>query len=66
MERTLIDMARDLDRALNAARDPREMRRLIGCRRLVRAAMSFGQAMAAYEAENPVPPLRETFGFRLG
>lgn len=47
--------AREIDRRLNATRDPAEMRRLITRRRLVRAALAFEAAMARLERENPVP-----------
>lgn len=53
-DRTDLDEARDLDRALNATTDPGEMRTLISRRRLVRAALDFDQAMRDFEAENPV------------
>lgn len=52
---TMIEEARRLDRALNAARDPEEMKTLIGQRRLARAGMAFDHAMSAYEEANPVP-----------
>ncbi len=58
--------ARELDRQLNAARDPAEMRRLITRRRLVRAGMDFDAAVKRLELELPVSPIREAFPFRLG
>lgn len=62
------DRAREIDRRLNATRDPAEMARLISRRRLVRAAMSFDVAMRRYERDNPIPPAatRESFPHRLG
>jgi hypothetical protein len=58
--------ARELDRRLNACTDPGEMKALISRRRLVRAGMDFDRAMEAFERDNPLPPLRESFPFRLG
>lgn len=52
--------ARDLDRRLNAATDPAEMRDLIRQRRLVRAALQFEHAMEEFERANPVGPIGET------
>lgn len=49
------DESRDLDRRLNAATDPAEMRALITRRKLVRAGLEFEQAMRRYERKNPVP-----------
>jgi hypothetical protein len=62
------DQARALDRELNATRDPQRMRELISRRRLVRAALSFDEAMRQYERDNPIPPAatRESFPYRLG
>jgi hypothetical protein len=62
------DQACEIDKALNATRDPTEMARLIGRRRLVRAAMSFAEVMRQFERDNPIPPAatRESFPFRLG
>jgi len=53
--------AREIDRALNAATDPGEMRRLITRRRLVRAGLDFEHAMQEFERDNPVRPVPETF-----
>ena len=50
------DQARDIDRRLNAATDPDEMRRLIGQRRLVRAELEFQHAMQQYRREHPSEP----------
>jgi hypothetical protein len=47
--------ARDLDRKLNAATDPAEMRALITRRRLVRAGMAFDHAMQQFERSSPIP-----------
>ena len=56
--------ARELDRRLNEARDPAEMRALITRRKLVRAGMEFEAALAAYERANPVPAtLPDSFPF---
>jgi hypothetical protein len=55
--------AREIDRALNATRDPAEMRRLITRRRLVRAGLAFEAALAVYERRNPVGPVRDSFLF---
>jgi hypothetical protein len=55
--------ARAIDRALNAARDPREMASLISRRRLVRARMAFEQAMEQFERDVPLPPIRDSFPF---
>ncbi len=55
--------ARDVDRRLNAATDPAEMRALIARRRLVRAGMTFEHAMEQYERRNPVAPIRDSFPF---
>jgi hypothetical protein len=54
---------RDLDRRLNAATDPAEMKAPIGRRRLVRAGLEFDQAMRQFEERNPVGPLRDSFSF---
>lgn len=53
----MIDLteARAIDRAMNATRDPAEMRALITRRRLVRAGLAFEFAMERLERENPVP-----------
>jgi hypothetical protein len=61
-----IEEARDLDRRLNAATDPAEMRALIARRRLVRRGMEFDAAMAEFERSNPVGPIRDGFPSRLG
>jgi hypothetical protein len=58
---TDVDQARDLDRRLNAATDPAEMRTLILRRRLVRAGMSFSAALQQFERDNPVGPLEDSF-----
>jgi hypothetical protein len=55
--------ARDLDRRLNAATDPAEMKALISRRRLVRAACEFEHAMEQYERRHPVGPVRDSFPF---
>jgi hypothetical protein len=55
--------ARAIDRALNATRDPAEMRRLITRRRLVRAGLAFEAALEQYERRNPVGPVRDSFPF---
>jgi hypothetical protein len=48
-------------RALNATRDPAEMRALIARRKLVRAGLEFEQAVRQYEASNPVRPFVDRF-----
>jgi hypothetical protein len=53
--------SRDLDRRLNAATDPAEMRRLITARKLNRAGLAFEQALQQYEERHPVGPVRESF-----
>lgn len=55
--------ARALDKALSAARDPREMASLISRRRLCRAGMAFERAMQQYERSAPVGPIRDSFPF---
>jgi hypothetical protein len=59
----LRDESRALDRRLNAATDPAEMRALITRRRLVRAGLAFEQAMQHHEARHPVGPVRDSFPF---
>jgi hypothetical protein len=58
-----IHEVRDLDRRLNAATDPAEMRALISRRRLVRAGLDFDFALRQSEGRNPVGPLRDSFPF---
>jgi hypothetical protein len=59
--------ARAIDKALNAARDPAEMRRLITRRRLIRAGMTFEQSLAQYERSNPLPAVfTDRFPVTLG
>jgi hypothetical protein len=50
-------MAEDLaiSRALDATRDPAEMRALITRRKLVRAGAEFELAIARYERSSPIP-----------
>jgi hypothetical protein len=55
--------SRDLDRRLNAATDPAEMRALITRRKLVRAGLSFERAIRQYERRHPVGPVRDSFPF---
>jgi hypothetical protein len=58
---SMIDRAREIDRRLNAARDPREMKAAITARRLIRAGMAFEHAMEQLERRSPVGPIRESF-----
>jgi hypothetical protein len=51
----LYEESRDLDRRLNAATDPAEMRRLITRRKLNRAGLEFETALRQYERANPLP-----------
>jgi hypothetical protein len=55
--------AREIDRALNATRDPAEMRRLITRRRLVRAGLAFEAALQQFEERHPVGLVRDSFPF---
>lgn len=60
------DQARAIDRALNAATDPAEMRAFITRRRLVRAGLEFEAAIRQYGERNPVGPIGDTSRFRPG
>lgn len=51
-----VDKAREIDRRLNASRDPAEMAELIRQRRLVRAGLDFEAAMRAFEQAHPTRP----------
>lgn len=53
--------AREIDRALNAATDPAEMRSLISRRRLVRAALDFDRAMELIEIDHPIQHIEPAF-----
>jgi hypothetical protein len=59
----MSDYEQDLaiSKALNATRDPVEMRRLLTRRKLVRAGLEFEAAIAAYERANPVRPVADSF-----
>jgi hypothetical protein len=46
-----------IGRALNATRDPAEMRSLITCRKLVRAGLEFEHVTRQYERRRPVPTI---------
>lgn len=52
----LIDLARELDRRLNAATDPAAMKLLIAERKRVRTEMEFRAALEQFERENPIRP----------
>ena len=55
--------SRRSDREMNAARTFDEMRDAVHRRRLIRASLEFEHAMAAHEARNPVPAIRDSFPF---
>lgn len=60
---TDYEESREIDRALNATRDPAEMRRLIGLRRLIRASLEFQHTIdqiARDVAPGPVEPACRT------
>lgn len=49
--------AREIDRALNVARDPETMRALITRRRLLRAGLEFERVVEEIRADAPVGPI---------
>ena len=54
---TDYEESREIDRALRATRDPAEMRRLIGRRRLVRAALELDHVVEQIRRDAPVGPI---------